>query len=240
MERVITAASAVDQEALNDALEEARRLCVSTGVKKLIFVLPSKNVLDGSTLASALGDHVAAGLGKGLVKSAGLELRLESPSTLQGNNGDAGVLVAFADSGMIERVEARGPAFIVVVPESSAHTERWELTRNPRRLAGAAAPPTSPSLSPVVVAALKSLIAGAGLASRRDRATAVDTYRILKGGGFRPDPAAVRVWALANGWSADGAAQLERIFAGKINRPPNESPSWRNDILDVWRKEAGE
>jgi hypothetical protein len=67
-------------------------------------------------------------------------------------------------------------------------------------------------------------------------------FRILQKGRYEWDSAQIEAWALANGWSGDGARQLREVAAGVgARRRYQVAPGgWRDDILRVWRDRATE
>jgi hypothetical protein len=74
-----------------------------------------------------------------------------------------------------------------------------------------------------------------------DKAAAVEAFRILARGRHTWDPAHIEAWAIAHGWSADGASQLENVAAGvAVGRrfQVRRGGSWNPQILKMWRAEA--
>jgi hypothetical protein len=123
----------------------------------------------------------------------------------------------------------------------------WRRARQAIDLTGRAPTLEHPSLNDDVVAeALRSLTirvnVSTGIGHPSDRAAAIHAFRILKHGGHTWEPANIKAWAMANGWSArhaDSLAEIaEGVKAGKAYRAG--ANSWRDDILAQWRQRTNQ
>lgn len=78
-----------------------------------------------------------------------------------------------------------------------------------------------------------------GLSSPNARSAAIHAFKHLKYNHYHFDPAEIRAWALAHGWTADDAQQLgdyaDGVLAG--TRYHTRSDPWGRSI-NHWREEA--
>lgn len=135
---------------------------------------------------------------------------------------------------------------LCVIPWADEETTAWEQAAQPELLAGASPADAGLELHPVVVVGLTHLTRmvnhANNLAGSMDHRDAVAVLRTLHKGSYRLPADAVYAWALANGWPARGAERLrgiaDKVDAGRVVQLKGRWP-FRDDILDVWRAEAG-
>lgn len=128
------------------------------------------------------------------------------------------------------------------MPWQEDEIEVWRRARRAVDITGDDAPPAPPTIADaVVLAAARSLTRivnlNSGLAHPRDKAAAVHTFRRLKRGGYDWDPSEIRIWAMANGWRAEDAQDLEDVADGvrQGRRYRVGASPWRSDIISHWR-----
>jgi hypothetical protein len=153
-------------------------------------------------------------------------------------------LAIWANDQRLEQIEELQPIAVCAIPWSRNGLDDWKANFSPRELrSGARSTPTTVD-NPVVAAALRSLThmvnLSTGLGHPSDRAAAVTLFRILLQAGERYDPAAVRAFAVNNGWGQRDARELEEVARGVLagRRFRVERFGWAEDILEQWRNEA--
>jgi hypothetical protein len=107
-------------------------------------------------------------------------------------------------------------------------------------------PAASSSLDPIVEQGMLSLTNTVNHSNRlvqsEDKAAAINTLRALRAGGFQLDPSELEAWAIAHDWPIEEASTF-REFVNGVNKGRGyrvEGPSWRTDILQLWRERANE
>lgn len=135
---------------------------------------------------------------------------------------------------------------ILVVPWIWEKLEPWIKTWNATELGTAPQARQSPLVSnPVVRQALKSLTAvvnvSTGILHPMDRATAIQTFEILRDGDEMFTPTEVKAWLIAKGGMKATDAQEVAEVAQKVleyRKLRKGKPVWEKNILEMWRKDA--
>ena len=212
------------------------------------------NGLDVATrLGRAIGSTASTLTSSRRVTAGGVSIGLITATAAKTPTWKAGpVLAVWPSVPLVSRIEDRlHPPALCVIPWIPGELDFWVTGHRPTELRAGQPPADSPTLSnPVVEAALDSLTLtshiGSGpinLRDFRERAAAIQAFRILYDGHERFDPAEIAPWALAHGWDAGGARELEeiatKIQSGKRLRGRTGAGNrWRSDALEQWRAAA--
>lgn len=215
-----------------------------------LVIAPQLSQYSRGSLVDVVGEQAARVLGRGQRVSVmgrmvlGATWRNFPPSGW--NRGP--VLALWPDSKALERIERARASAICVVP-ASYETEEiavWATARRATDLLDPDAARGAPVIrDPVVAAALSSLTMvvnlGTGLGHPSDRGRAIETFRLLRGGGHSWSPDEVQAWAMANGWDMHGASEVREVAEGVL-----EGKRYRTDAissipktaLEAWRAKA--
>ena len=158
------------------------------------------------------------------------------------------VLALWPSSKLLTMVDdTPGLKALAVVPWLLEELDDWRAARRPTDLLGVAEVASEPTIAdPVVRRALESLTAtvnlGSGLTHPSDKASAIDTFRVLRKAGYSWDPDVVRAWAMAHGWYSHGADDLRRYAAGTLEgrRFQGGRSMLNSDVIEYWRQTAEE
>jgi hypothetical protein len=153
-------------------------------------------------------------------------------------------LAIWVNDRRLDRIEDLQPVAICAIPWRPENIVDWKANYGAVDLRSGQTVVAAEVSNPMVVAALKSLTAfvnlSTGLSHPSDRASAVSLFQILHDAAEAFEPSEVRAWAVNNGWSGEGARELEGIADGVIagRRFRVERAGWSRDILDQWREDA--
>jgi hypothetical protein len=244
-ERVFVDCEGPDDKALADAF---RWLVQEVERRQLPGVIVTYAKSNAENLSRVLGERGAAALiaGRSLpVKTQTVSLVTVTkrlPYSLRGSV----VLSVWLDDKHLSALDDAQPAAICAVPWIPDSIQKWRRSWNPRELRKGL--PSAPEVAidnAVVIEALQSLTVSVnlstGLSHPSDRDDAIHTFRALRHGREAYDPAAVRAWAVQNGWSATGADELQEIAQGVLEgkRFRTREPAGRSsESLAYWRKRA--
>jgi hypothetical protein len=248
-ERFLIPADGPQEEPVAQGLALTDKLCARHSADAVLLVPTQRNV-EGTSLGSVLGEGVVrALLGNRTVKlPSGHTLCLQTERTFRHSHDRNVILAVYATDRMLCLIDdARDAPAVIVVPWTMESVRNWQRTWNPSVSGRAKQEPEQLIGSPLLEFALKSLTGAVnlstGLVHPRDRAAAVDLFRLLFRDGERWDPDAVRAWALRNGWTARGADDLREVAEGVLQgrRLQGGNPmSWRPDIIEYFRQELRE
>lgn len=214
-----------------------------------LLVVPTKGNIDGF-VSDAVGERAAKALARGetvpLPSGGRAALMTERTGAPAGWSGGP-ALVTFGGDDLLDKVEELvGVTEVLAVPWLDEEVNAWVRTWSVSRF-GEAPPPELPLVkNPVVVEALKSLVArintSTGLAHPLDHASAVELFEILRDGGESFEPAEVRAWLAAEGGLEARHANKIREVAQKVRDGKRiktaASDRWASDVLEQWRREA--
>ena len=213
-----------------------------------LLAIPGLQTLqEGGIIANVFGQQAAKALeaGQSVPLSSGhvtvMTKRKPPPSGWRGGP----VLVAYGDKELLDKVDALpGVTAVLAVPWLDEDMAEWVQTWNVPRLGEAAAPLRSLVSNKVVENALRSLIDRINVADggthSTDHAATVQLLQILRRAGEPFDPDEVRAWLVAEGGMrakyADRIRDIARqIRDGRSPRMDDNSPCWRDDIIETWR-----
>lgn len=212
------------------------------------------NGLDvASHLARAIGPIASTLTSSRRVTTGGVSVGLITATAAKTPRWEAGpVLAVWPSPSLLSEIEdRRSPPALCVIPWTPGELDYWVTGHRPTELRSGETSTDTPTLSnPVVEAALDSLTLtshiGSGpinLRDFRERAAAIQAFRILYDGHERFDPAEIAPWALAHGWDSGGARELEeiakKIQSGKrLRGTTGAGIRWRSDALEQWRAAA--
>lgn len=139
-------------------------------------------------------------------------------------------------------------AALAAVPWQLKGLDAWRASRRPIDLLGVAEQAAVPSIAdPVVRVALEHLTLsvnlGTGLTHPSDKDHAIETFRALRKAGHLWNPDKLHAWALATGWTNDGADDLRKYAAGILDGRRFQTKGQyglRSDVVEHWRREAAD
>jgi hypothetical protein len=211
-------------------------------------IAPVKGNFVSGHLAEALGDAgPVLGRGGTAADGQGRRIRGVTQRTFHRTPWRGGpVLVLWPDAKALASVDADfRVSAICVVPWSYDEVATWAAGRQAVDLLARENKPERPTIrNPVVAEAMSSLTTrvnlSTGLGHPSDRAAAVNAFRVLKRAHYRWTPDEIEAWALGNGWSADGAAELRGVAAGVLSgrRYQVERAGWSDNIVELWKERA--
>ncbi len=222
-ERYITNLASSDRNAVADAFQKILELCASLSHNAVILHLPSKNQL--SQLSLLLGQTLIRRL-----KNDNYGRWNEITLTLNTERLDISdwtediILSLYPTSKMTDNLNnLRRARAIVVVPWIDNEREKWIKTWNPEIIGGGEMEIEDLDLDPRLERALSALTeminVSTGLTHSSDRESAIQLLQILHRKGIQLNPDNMKIWALQNGWTSNGANQLQdfsqRIIEGR-------------------------
>jgi hypothetical protein len=225
-------------------------LTFGDGTENALIIAPTKSQYSSGDLAEVLGSAARTLAGGGTVTAAGgRRIRGATQQTLRRLAGWRGgpVLLAWPDARAIADV-ADDPrvSAICVIPWVYDEVATWAVGTRAVNLSDRSDGPMPPTIEdPVVAAAMRSLTSrvnlSTGLLHPMDKAAAVEAFRILNRGRHTWEPAEIEAWAMAHGWSLEGATHLKNVAAGVAagrRFQVHRGGSWNAQILKMWRAEA--
>ena len=194
----------------------------------VVLLTHTKHQLDHTSLAGHLGPGASKALSNGttLNLDGGATLRHATLRTLDYSTRNSIVIAFYADEGMLETLDGlKGLAGITAVPEFDGDIDQWIKRWNPV-VHGAKREATKPLIDdPVIERALGSITQMSNTAydvlHPRDKEFADGVFRILRAKGHALDPAAIKSWAIRQGWKPGGADELSKV-AAKIAKLKNK------------------
>jgi len=241
--------SEVDQIKLG--LATLDRLCSqSVDTAEAVLLVPTKHQIQHTSLASVLGPNISKTLHKGNEVSlpCDMNLRLETVQTFRGSYKPYFVLAVYASKKMLDKIDsAVNITAMIIVLGLKSDIEQWKRTWNPQVVGE---PPTSPEKlidNPVVeeamIALTSSINISTGLVHPRDKSSAVQLLRELHKHGELFDPNSLSSWALRNGWTPEGADDLNKIAQAILDHRPIRGGGihhWRPDIIEYLKQRVNE
>lgn len=247
--RYLVDAHGPDIDAVRKGLAQAHMLAKDAPAKRVVLVTPTKQQLRYGTIVDAIGQAAAVALsqGRSVPLPNGIRLSCETQRTFHGMPAGSVILAVYGRPSLLDTVETYPTAYgIVVVPWMESDVEEWIRAWNPE-VVGVPPRGEAPPLieNAVVGRALITLTNGinlsTGLHHPSDRNAAIQLLRMLRDSGEEFDPAAIRAWALRNGWSPDGANDLRDVAQAVLDRRPirgGKEQHWRPDLIDRLRDEV--
>jgi hypothetical protein len=206
-------------------------------------------------LARAIGPAASTLTSSRRVTGGGVSIGLITATAAKTPTWETGpVLAVWPSVPLLNRIEDRlHPPALCVIPWVPGELDYWVTGHRPTELRSGQSAADSPALSNrVLEAALESLTLtssfGSGpinLRDFRERAAAIQVFRILHDGREHFDPSEIVPWALAHGWDAAAARELENIArqtqSGKrLRGSPGAGIRWKPDALEEWRRQAAD
>jgi len=215
--------------------------------KKVFLAVLGYGNLEG-VISDIIGQHIVKRLKNDCkVLLLGTEVILVIERKLIYNAKDAPIVAIYPTSKFLDQLDSiPNVSEMLVVPWNFEEVEPWIRAWNATELGATPQARPSPLISnPVVQQALKSLTAvvnvSTGISHPRDRATAIQTFEILRDGGEMFTPEKVKAWLIAEGgWKATDAQEVAEV-AQKVleyRRLRKGRPVWKRNILEIWREEA--
>ena len=232
MFRVVIPVDSMDVKSWQLAAAYALKMAseASARATDVVLLTHTKHQLDHTSLAGHLGSGASKALSKGttLNLDGGATLRHATLRTLGYSTRNSIVIAFYADEGMLETLDGlRGLAGIIAVPEFDGDIDQWIKRWNPV-VHGAKREATKPLIEdPVIERALESITQMSNTAydvlHPRDKEFADGVFRILRAKGHALDPAAIKSWAIRQGWKPGGADELSKVAAkiAKLKNKPN-------------------
>lgn len=160
---------------------------------------------------------------------------------------DGPVLALYPSSKLLDKIDGiPGVTSVLVVPWLEIEVDPWIKTWLALPL-GSTQDVKAPSydMDPVLISALRSLTErvnlSTGIGHPLDHSAAIWMFRILRKGGVKFDPGAVKGWLMSEGkWTPQGANAVQKvaanIIAGKGLHAGQQA--WAPDILKQWKGEV--
>lgn len=215
-----------------------------------VLIAPTKSQYFSGHLAEVLrtaGPALASGRSVGSDRG-GRTIRGATQQTFRRLSWRGGpVLLLWPESRVLSEIDDDPKASaICVVPWNYENVATWAEGRSAIDLKSPGAKVSASQIAdPVVEQAMMSLTSlvnlRTGLVHPRDKASAVQAFRILKRGSHEWEPTAIEAWVMAHGWTMKGAAELRQVAEGvRMGRrfQLRARPVWKSQILRQWRADA--
>jgi hypothetical protein len=222
---------------------------------KKVGWVAANGVQVASRMNRAIGDMATALARDRVVTGGGISIGLITETRAKAAPWVSGPLLAvWPSSRLLSRIEDDlHPPALCVIPWVPGELDAWIAGHNPTDLRTGKTDTATPAISnPVVAAALTSLTQtidmGTGqvdLTDFRDRAAAIQAFRILLDGHEDLEPSQIAPWAIANGWDMAAARELQEIAEKtrsgmRLRGSPQAGRRWATDALQQWRRAASE
>ena len=213
--------------------------------RSALLALPDLKTLE-ENVTLVLGNGAISGLEAGLEVNVDAILKLTLMTERNPRASWAGpALVIYPSRKLLEMIDRMsGITDILVVSSKIWSIQDWIETWRIAPLGFSPLPPARSAMSPILVAALKTLTPKgnepAGIAHDASRAAAVSLFESLHHGGFVVNPKQIRKWLVAKGgWQGANADEIqeiaERVVAGKHLKAQRNT--WSEGIFQIWRAE---
>jgi len=215
--RVVVPLDSHSEEAFKLAFGYATEICRRTGATDIIVLTHTKNQLDHTSLSRLLGASTVKALAKGPVAlGSGVRLHAETMKTLKWPARPSVLVVYYGEKAILDFADgARNVAGIVTVPDLPGTADEWALRWGAGVHGQARKEPGTLIKDEVVVRALEELTQminlSTGLGHPRDKEYADQSLRILRAKGHEDPTAAIKSWAIVNGWKPEHAGKLEDL-----------------------------
>lgn len=245
MYRIVVPVDSQDPEAWNLALAYAQKIGEARKqVSDVVLLVHTKRQFDQTALSSYVGKRNAAALSKGnsVGLSNGATLRLCTLRTVSQRHDGSVVVAFFADDQLLDATDdLDGLGGIVAVPDRPEGADTWAM-RWGAIVHGKENQQTQKLIDDgVVEAALRNIVSNVnpstGIGHPRDKELANENLRILRANGHKLDGAAIRSWAIQQGWTSSNAEELAKLAAkiGELKTKPNLSGIYNPQLrYDNW------
>lgn len=219
----ITNSASSDRNAVVDGFKKVLELCVTHSHNAVILHLPGKDHL--RQLSLILNQKVITALRKNNYANWNNISFTLCTARLEINDWTEDIVLSlFPNPNMTDNLNnLKRAKAIVVVPWIDSKRENWIQTWNPEIISGEEIEVEHLNFDPRLETALTALThrinLSTGLTHSSDRESAIEILRILYRHGIHLDPESIKIWALQNEWTSDGANDLHdiarRILEGK-------------------------
>lgn len=227
--RALIPSDSQDAPTLQLALGYAQEIARKEKVQDVLLVTHAKAQLQHTGLATALGAPAVKALlaGRQVALASGATLRHGTMATLRYASGRPVIIAYYADEKLLDFVDGMtGVKGVVAVPWVAGDADRWRERWNPLVHGEERRGPAAIIDDAVVETALRSVSTIINLShsmlQARDRQWVDETLRMLRAKGHALDAAAIRNWAIRNGWkpgAADDLAKLAQKVGGLKAKP---------------------
>lgn len=233
-ERYIINTIGPDEDAIIIAIQKTFELCIAFEHNSVILYIPGLNNLRGA-IGNVLGSNVIKRLSKDkyiVYNQMEITLKTEHIEILEWTEDI--VLSIYPTKRMFDSINNLNRArAIVVVPWNEREKEKWIRTWNPEVIGGEEAEVEPLELNPILENALNALTnrinLSTGLTHSSDKESAITLLRILQANQVPLDPNKIKIWALRNGWTSEGANDLQEIAQGVL-----EGKRYRTSGRTIW------
>ncbi len=235
-ERYITNSSSLDLNAIVDGFNKILELCISHSHNSVIIHLPSKqqithlsNLLDKATIRNLNSNNYSTW------NNISFNLNTER---LEINDWTEDIVLSlYPTKRMTDNLNnLRRARAIVVVPWTDRKRDDWIRTWNPEIVGGTQENENPLDLDPRLERALDALTniinLSTGLTHSSDKDSAIQLLRILHQNRIPLNPEDMRIWALQNDWTSDGANLLRDYAQGIL-----KGRRYRTGPLSMWNNE---
>ena len=236
-DRYIINTTGPDEGAIILAFLKTTELCGEFEYNSVILYIPGLGNLRGA-IGNVLGNNVIKRLSKDkrvIYNQMEITLKTERIEILEWTEDI--VLSIYPTKRMFDSINDLNRArAIVVVPWNEREKEEWIRTWNPEVVGGEEAEVEPLELNAAVESALNTLTSmvnlSTGLTHSSDKESAITLLRILHNNQVPLDPNNMRIWALRNGWTSEGANDLQEIAQGVL-----EGKRYKTSGRKIWNDE---
>lgn len=249
--RIIFPSQGPQVEPIQKAFRYLIKICEESEKKlRVVLFIPGKGNLDGTTLEEALPPDVVKRLKKGdeIPLPNNSSLKVETVRTFRGSYSTNAIIAIYAYKEMLDKIDTmKRLDHVIIVPWLIDELSDWISTWNPIIDGEPTQLKKEVIQNPVVEEVLKSLTMSVnlhtGLTHPSDKASAVQIFRELMKYHELYNPDSIRIWAMQNGWTPDGADQLKDISQGVLDGKRyriDKRHHWRKDIIEYIRQKVSE
>lgn len=232
-DRYITNSASSDRNALADGFKKTLELCAIHSHNAVILHLPVKTHL--RQLSLLLNQKLINALKKNNYGSwNSITFTLHTTRLEISDWTEDIVLSLYPTSKMTDNLnDLKRAKAIVVVPWIDKEREMWIKTWNPKIIGGEEVEIENLKVDPRLERALSALTGiinvSTGLTHSSDRESAIQLLQILHRNGIHLKPGNMKIWALQNGWTSDGANDLQDIAQRIL-----EGRKFRTSGVNMW------
>jgi len=249
--RYIFQAEGPQVEPIRKAFRHLINICKNSDKRlKVVLFVPGKDNLKGTTIEEALPPEVMKRLKRGeeVALPNNSSLKVETVRTFRGSYSTNAIIAIYAYKEMLNKIDSmKRLDYVIVVPWLKKDLDDWISTWNPTIDGEPSKIKTEIIKNPIVKEVLKSLTVRVnlhtGLTHPSDKASAVQIFKELLKHGIRYDSDLIRIWAMQNGWTPEGADQLKEIAQGILEGKryrTDKRQHWREDIIEYIGKKVSE
>lgn len=219
--RVLVPSDEIDANTLTVVFSYVQKICdeQTAPVEEVILLVPVKQTIRHTGLASALGEKISKKLHEGHAVSLpiGISMRLETMKTLRWLTKRCVVICAYADKKMLDQIDAESKlAGVVAIPYAPGVLDQWQKAWS-AHVHGLVQQPVAQELipDPVVEQAFLGLTSTINISRSvlhpSDKEHVERILRILRIKNHPLNTEDLRAWAIRHRWHPDAANELAAL-----------------------------